>query len=708
MVNLNRQRGQAPRVSVIMATYNGASFIRQSVVSLLAQTLRDFELIIVDDCSTDGTVEILKGILDSRIRIIRNAENVGVVRSRNRCFDEVRGTYVAMLDHDDISRPTRLEKQVVYLDNHPGTVLLGTAAHIFNNGRLIRTKHPRWTNPILIRWLLHVANPIVCSSVMFCASAISCLGTFMREDYEYADDYDLYHRLKELGDIARLDEPLTIYRLHSENAFRRHEEIMTANAVKVLVPAYDAWFGSEAERAALLVVNHLSAGKPVLKAETLTTLQRYFEHLNRSFVAKYDVDDVDRKALQAHADELWQRMLRATARNGITPSWRTRPPSSSFKSSAGDYAHFVLGRLPLQVSPNRLRALLQRRTAPAISLQSQRLFDTPFEPIKPDLSGPPTLFMVVDTEAEFDWTQPFAHYLTGVTAMENVDLGQAIFDQYGLRPIYVVDFPVASQESSVSRLRRILDRGSCYIGAHLHPWTTPPFEEQLSSRNSFPGNLPPELEEQKLACLVQTIRSNLGVSPPFYKAGRYGLGRATAGMLGRHGIKVDLSVLPGADLRRAGGPDFRKLQTTPYWIAGDDILTVPMTRGHVGFVPSLGWGNETARQIPGLKWARIPSILSRLRIVDTITLTPEGITASEQIRLIKSMIKRGSRLFVMHYHSPSLSPGHTPYVRSKEDVDRFLENIREVLRYFFEDVGGLPGYPPDLLYTADQRASPSS
>jgi GT2 family glycosyltransferase len=305
-VTSDRPRGSTPCVSVIMATYNGARFIADSISSVLAQTWRNFELIIIDDCSTDGTSEILESIRDPRVRALRNTVNLGVVRSRNRCFAEANGRYTALLDHDDLSRPTRLAKQVGYLDSHPDTVLVGTAAHVLDDrGRVARTRHPRQTSPILIQWLLHVANPLICSSVMFRSPAAARFGYLMREDYEYADDYDLYHRFSRVGDIARLDEPLTVYRLHSSNAFRRHEETMTANAVKVLAPALAKWFGNEAAPTAALIVNHLAVGRPVPDMKTLAALHQRFEHLNTSFMAEHEVGATDREAIQAHADRMW-------------------------------------------------------------------------------------------------------------------------------------------------------------------------------------------------------------------------------------------------------------------------------------------------------------------------------------------------------------------------------------------------------------------
>jgi hypothetical protein len=391
-------------------------------------------------------------------------------------------------------------------------------------------------------------------------------------------------------------------------------------------------------------------------------------------------------------------MLRTTARGSTIPySAQLRALPSGSKISVSDHAHLVLERLPLGSIRHHARRFVGQSVRTNTPMRSYQVFDTRFEPVEADPSRPPTLYVVIDTEAEFDWGKPFARNLAGVTSMDDIERGQEIFDHYGLRPIYVVDFPVASQDRSVNRLRPLLERRACYIGAHLHPWTTPPFEEQLSLWNSFPGNLPPALEEQKLSRLIEAISTNFGIVPRFYKAGRYGFGRATAATLARHGLIVDLSVLPGADLRLTGGPDFRDLQPIPYWVGNRDILTMPMTRSHVGVAPSLGRLTEAMRRAPSLSWLRLQSPLSRLRIVDTLTLTPEGITAREQIRLINAMIKRGNRLLVMHYHSPSLSPGHTPYVRSAADSKAFTDRIRDVLHYFFDEVGGMPGYPPDLL-----------
>jgi glycosyltransferase involved in cell wall biosynthesis len=121
---------------MLMTTFNGAGFVGASIASVLAQSFSEFELIVVDDGSTDATAQVLEGILDPRLRVLRQAVNGGVVAARNAGFLAVRGRYVAALDHDDLSHPERLARQVAYLDAHPEVVLVAT---------------PRTTRPAAIR-----------------------------------------------------------------------------------------------------------------------------------------------------------------------------------------------------------------------------------------------------------------------------------------------------------------------------------------------------------------------------------------------------------------------------------------------------------------------------------------------------------------------------------------------------------------------------
>lgn len=316
----------------------------------------------------------------------------------------------------------------------------------------------------------------------------------------------------------------------------------------------------------------------------------------------------------------------------------------------------------------------------------------------------PTLYVVVDTEAEFDWSREFASNLTSVSAIVGVSRGQEVLDRFGIRPIYVVDYPVASQPAGYRPILEILERGACHVGAHLHPWTTPPFEEVPSEWNSFAGNLPPSLEERKLQTLIAAITASFGRPPRFFKAGRYGIGANTMALLARSGISVDFSIMPGTNMRARGGPDFRAYSADPYLF--DDVLSVPMTRGYVGLLASTPPTLKAILERRLAQRLKLPAILSKAGLINRVTLTPEGVTADEQKTLIRRLLARGHRTFVLHYHSPSLMPGHTAYARTEAEVQALLECMDEVCRFFVEDLGGKAGDPASLLQLAGRHQRP--
>src|SRR4051794_33495484 len=170
-----------------MTTFNGAATLQASLDSVLRQSFRDYELIVVDDCSTDATPAILAAVDDPRLLVIRNESNAGVVGARNRGFAAARGRYVAALDHDDVSDPERLERQFRYLEANPGVVLVATEIRIERSGQVTRPHHPGAGDPLALRFLLLIDNPLTWSSVMFRADAVRRLGAFLRPECVLAD-----------------------------------------------------------------------------------------------------------------------------------------------------------------------------------------------------------------------------------------------------------------------------------------------------------------------------------------------------------------------------------------------------------------------------------------------------------------------------------------------------------------------------------------
>ncbi len=301
----------------------------------------------------------------------------------------------------------------------------------------------------------------------------------------------------------------------------------------------------------------------------------------------------------------------------------------------------------------------------------------------------PELLIVVDTEEEFDWSKPFSRGNVSTRSIPAQARAHGIYDRFGIVPTYMVDHPVATDRAAVRFLSALRDAGKAEIGAHLHPWVTPPHVEAVNVRNSYHCNLPPALERAKIETLTEAIARTFGERPTAFKAGRYGFGPNTAKVLADTGYSVDCSQLPHTDLSADGGPDFRGAADAPHWLdEGSGLLEVPLTVGYFGALAGLGARAGWLFDHRGAGSLRIPGVLARTGLVARARLTPEGTPAEEQCRLIEAMAWRGHRIFSLTYHSPSLEPGHTPYVKSEADLERFLASIETVLTFFANEMGG--------------------
>ena len=310
-------------------------------------------------------------------------------------------------------------------------------------------------------------------------------------------------------------------------------------------------------------------------------------------------------------------------------------------------------------------------------------------------SQKPQLLVVVDTEAEFDWGSSPSSDSMSVSSMDSIGLGQQIYDQYGLKPCYAVDYAVASQVRGYRELKSFFQSNRCEIGAHLHPWITPPIEEALCPRYTFPGNLPAHLERTKLEALTKIIEKVFGQKPMSFKAGRYGIGPSTSSILGSLGYEIDLSYCPPIDYRYCGGPDFSDLESKPFWFGEEKkLLEVPMTGAFCGL------SSENAKRLYSFGQiypkVKLQSLFSRLGLVDRLILSPEGFTTAEHIKLTKALIAQGVRTFTWSLHSTSFAPGNTPYVNNEADLRMFLDSFRRYFDFFFGELGGEPTSPAQL------------
>jgi hypothetical protein len=304
---------------------------------------------------------------------------------------------------------------------------------------------------------------------------------------------------------------------------------------------------------------------------------------------------------------------------------------------------------------------------------------------------------VIDTEEEFDWGAGFFRDKTSVDAMRGIPRVQELFDAYGVKPTYVVDYPVATQSEGYRDLKEFQDAGRAVIGAHLHPWVNPPFEEVPDARLSYPGNLEPALEASKLRVLTDAIEESFGRRPTVYKAGRYGIGANTTAILEDIGYEIDLSVCPGLDFRADGGPDFVAIPPEPYWFgSGRKLLEIPCTAAFTG--PLHRWGPAIRRlSLTGLGRAlRMKGILSRLGALDRLRVSPEGFDLDQEVRCTRALLRRGVRVMNLTFHSPTTTPGYTSFVRDERDLEGFLDNLRGYFEFFFRELKGVALTPHEL------------
>ncbi len=282
----------------------------------------------------------------------------------------------------------------------------------------------------------------------------------------------------------------------------------------------------------------------------------------------------------------------------------------------------------------------------------------------PDAFG--TRFAVfVDTEEEFDWTAPFSRDAHDTRHIAALPAAHARFAALGIPLTYMVDFPIAACPRAGEIFRGLLADGRSAVGTQLHPWVNPPFEEPLSRTNSFGGNLPPALERAKIEALTAAIERATGRRPIAYRAGRYGIGPHTVATLAALGYRIDSSMRSGYRYAEEGGPDFSAVPNHAFRVGG--LVELPLTTVYTGRLRRGGAGlYHRLAKLP-----RGPGIASRLGLLSRVALTPEDMPLADALEAVRVAVGEGVRLLNFGFHSPSLEPGHTPYVRDAADLADF-------------------------------------
>ncbi len=222
-----------PRISVILPSYNAERYIVEAIDSVLRQSFSNFELLVIDDGSSDRSAELVERFDDDRVYLHRKECNTGIIGTLNLGIELARGEFIARMDADDVSIGTRFAQQIAHMDNHPSVGVLGTNFTIIDDsGRLGRSVSMPVKN-IDTFWSMPFQSPVAHPTVMMRSSLVRQVGGY-RESAKYAEDYDLWCRLSRVTKIENLDAPLLLLRKHSENVtstnYRKHVDAATAIA----------------------------------------------------------------------------------------------------------------------------------------------------------------------------------------------------------------------------------------------------------------------------------------------------------------------------------------------------------------------------------------------------------------------------------------------------------------------------------------------
>ncbi len=303
----NTQRQSAPLVSVLMPAYNGEKYLAEAIDSILTQTFADFEFIIVDDGSTDGSAQIIRDYAqrDERIRFFQHAVNRGQSSALNTGLAEARGEYIAGMDADDISLPERLRKQVDFLNKNPAIGVVATWRRLIDQDAqpLDIVEAPANHVHIVFNLVIGAVN-IGGALAMMRRSLLESVGGY--DESVLVRDWELWTRLASRTRFANLPETLYLNRKHDANlTLVRYQEL--ADDWRAIHKRWLERLLGEAPGAALQRIHKVRSGMKLPWAER-RRLRRELNRLIDALIASNTVDDCDRSLLEAE----FARMLEST------------------------------------------------------------------------------------------------------------------------------------------------------------------------------------------------------------------------------------------------------------------------------------------------------------------------------------------------------------------------------------------------------------
>jgi hypothetical protein len=297
---------------------------------------------------------------------------------------------------------------------------------------------------------------------------------------------------------------------------------------------------------------------------------------------------------------------------------------------------------------------------------------------------PPALLVAIDTEGDNQWDADARRHQTFVN-IHRLDRLHEFFARHGVRPTYVITYPVARDPQSAAMLRTLLARGDCEVGAHHHAWETPPCDPADIDRHPYALSLPLDQFDAQLAALTAAITDAVGIAPVSYRSGRFGFSASHVSSLERAGYLVDSSVAPLFYEAHKQGPDFVGAPLTPYYLAYDDA-----TRPGTSRVLELPITAALNRRVPAVVehlYARAPRnyttkrVLRLLRIAHVRWLRPSYTSAEEMIALARQVVAQPAPILNLLFHSSEVIVGGSPYNKTEAELAAFYERLGKALTF---------------------------
>ncbi|MDC1416920.1 glycosyltransferase [Flavobacteriaceae bacterium] len=266
-----------PKVSVIMPVYNAEKYLNETINSILNQTYGDFEFLIIDDGSTDRSFQILESYTDPRIKLLKNDQNIGYVKTLNKLIELSTGEYIARQDNDDISFPKRLEKQVRFLDRNQDIGICGTNALIFGKINNI-SFFP--VNDEEIRAFMLFNSPICHPTAMLRKSLFIELDVKYDESFCPAEDYALWFKLSKKTKIANLSKILLKYRVHDKNTSTLNINAKTDNANRLRIEMFKRTLSMKVSLEEIQLLS-LNTNRELINYENLMSFENFLKRILR-------------------------------------------------------------------------------------------------------------------------------------------------------------------------------------------------------------------------------------------------------------------------------------------------------------------------------------------------------------------------------------------------------------------------------------------